>query len=100
AMREELSWLRSAWAAAYRASGSGAAAGEWHARWLPTAFDRIAHHAARSGCDTAGKHRAQLLSEAARTLTGRELATAEHWSTDGREADIAARETPTDIAAE
>lgn len=34
AMREELSWLRSAWAGAYRTGGSGAAAGEWHAQLI------------------------------------------------------------------
>lgn len=39
---EELSWLRTAWCAAYRnPKASPTAAGEWHDRWLPGVLRRI-----------------------------------------------------------
>lgn len=92
AMREELSWLRSAWAGAYRTGrGSGVNAGEWHVRWLPAAIERIKGHAHRAGCSIAGKHRGELLSESARHLSEALPASSLYWDTEGREVDIANR---------
>src|SRR5699024_4685885 len=54
AVRDELSWLRACWAAAYRVpDASPAAAAEWHTRWLPACLDRITTHT--TGC-TSGQH--------------------------------------------
>ncbi|HEX6514911.1 MAG TPA: hypothetical protein VF049_05025 [Nocardioidaceae bacterium] len=53
---EELSWLRTAWCAAYRnPKASPTAAGEWHDRWLPGVLRRIADEWADCG-KRGGQH--------------------------------------------
>lgn len=92
AVREELSWLRVCWAQAYRRAGSsGAAAGEWHARWLPNALDRVEKHFERRGC-TLGKHGDQHLPEEIRTtIKSDDLAEMKLWLNEGRDDDIQRR---------
>lgn len=92
-VREELSWLRVTWAQAYRRPrASGAAAGEWHTRWLPTTLDRIRQQMRRRGC-SGGRHvtpdgRDHILPEEYRKIESYELATMRTWLDDGRLAHI------------
>lgn len=53
---EELSWLHTAWCAAYRnPNASPTAAGEWHDRWMPGVLRRIADEWADCG-KRGGQH--------------------------------------------
>lgn len=91
AVREELSWLRCCWVAAYRAPGaSPTAAAEWHTRWLPSCLDRIRQHTKQ--CN-AGKHLDWHLPEELRhAVSDADLSRAAYWLHDGRDADLAARQ--------
>lgn len=54
---EELSWLHTAWCAAYRnTKASPTAAGEWHDRWLPGVLRRVGDDWASCGKRAGGQH--------------------------------------------
>ena len=55
-----LSWLRTAYTAAYASDAAAHAAGEWHTRWYPAALEHIAYAIPRRWC-RPGEH--QVLDE-------------------------------------
>lgn len=91
AIREQLSWLRVAWAQAFRRPrGSGGAAGEWHIRWMPAVLDAIAGIVKAASCN-AGKHLDQPLPPELRAGGLHDLSTPQRWLHAGRDADIRSR---------
>lgn len=103
AIRNELSWLRTAHAQAYREGASAALVGEWHTRHLPAVLDRIHGHATGWGrsartcgvgqcADRVGESGLpydQDPDEIGREITGRSV-----WDLGAIEDDIDARPAP------
>lgn len=100
AMRNELSWLRTAHRYAYSPSAVSGAAAEWHLRHLPGALNRITDHAKRPEDEAMrcadGSCRGELVHDPNPPISAfGEITRPEVWCFKGVEADLARRPLPT-----